>query len=191
MAALGLSCNRQNLQYSFWHVGSSSLTRELTWARALRAQCLSHQTTREVPFFYLWNEDSRKCPLTPHSLIITSQKRKGLGFPRGSVVKNSQETLVQSLIQKEPTCPGATKLVHHNHWACGLEPRSRNCWARALQQEKALQWEALALQLRVAPQLPTTTEKPAQQWRPSTAKINNFSFSLMGRGLTLCVWGVM
>ena len=98
-----------------------------------------------------------------------------------------QETLVQSLIQKEPTCLGATKLVHHNHWACALEPRSRNCWAHALQQEKPLPWEALALQLRVAPQLPATTEKPAQQWRPSTAKINNFSFFLKGKGHIVCL----
>ena len=35
-----------------------------------------------------------------------------------------QETLVQSLIQEDPTCHGATKSMHHNHQACALESRS-------------------------------------------------------------------
>ena len=32
LAALGLSCDTQDLQFSLWHVGSSSLTRDWTWA---------------------------------------------------------------------------------------------------------------------------------------------------------------
>ena len=57
------------------------------------------------------------------------------------------ETLVQALIQEDPTCHGATKPVGHKSWACALEPRSHNYWAHvpyslALQQEKLLQWEA-------------------------------------------------
>ena len=69
-----------------------------------------------------------------------------------------------------------TKLVHHNYWACSLEPRSRNYWAHmlqlskpacrracALQQEKSLQWDACSLQLEKA---------YSQQWRPST--VNKF-----------------
>ena len=66
-----------------------------------------------------------------------------------------QETWVGFLIQEDPTCLGATKLVGHNYWACALEPRSCNYWAHsqqllkpkcpgvlAWQQEKPLQWEA-------------------------------------------------
>ena len=35
--------------FYLWHVGSSSLTKNWTWASALRAHDLSHWTTREVP----------------------------------------------------------------------------------------------------------------------------------------------
>ena len=44
-----------------------------------------------------------------------------------------------------------TKPVHYNYWACALEPGSYSCWARvlcgarALQQEKPLQWDARAV----------------------------------------------
>ena len=33
-----------------------------------------------------------------------------------------QGTQVQSLVQEDPTCCRATKLVHHNYWACTLDP---------------------------------------------------------------------
>ena len=33
---------------------------------------------------------------------------------------------VQSLFLEDPTCQGATKLVHHNYWASILEPVSHN-----------------------------------------------------------------
>ena len=65
-------------------------------------------------------------------------------------------TQVRSLVQGDPTCHGATKPVHHNYWACALELRAatteaREPRARAPQQEKPPQWEARALQQRVAP----------------------------------------
>ena len=67
-----------------------------------------------------------------------------------------QGTRVQSVVREDPTCHGATKPVRHNYWACALEPVSHSYWvheprARALQQEKPLQWEARAPQQRVAP----------------------------------------
>ena len=46
----------------------------------------------------------------------------------------------------------------------------------ALQQEKPLQWEALAPQLESSPHSPQVEKVRAQQWKPSTAKnkkINN------------------
>ena len=43
-----------------------------------------------------------------------------------------QETQVWSLVWEDPTC-GATKPVHHDYWACALEPGSCNCWAHGLQ----------------------------------------------------------
>jgi len=36
---------------------------------------------------------------------------------------------VQSLIWEYPMCHGATKTLHHNYWACALEPRSRTAEA--------------------------------------------------------------
>ena len=36
---------------------------------------------------------------------------------------------VWSLIQDDPTCPGAAKPGHHNCWTCSLEPRNHNYWA--------------------------------------------------------------
>ena len=74
-----------------------------------------------------------------------------------------QGTWVQALVWEDPTCRGPTKPGNHNYWACGLEPASHNYWAhvpqllslrsraRAPEEEKALQWEARALQWRVAP----------------------------------------
>ena len=87
-----------------------------------------------------------------------------------------QGTRVRALVQEDPTCCGASKPVCHNYWACALEPVSHNYWActpqllkparsraRVLQllrpvrlepmlcNEKPPQWEAHALQRRVAP----------------------------------------
>ena len=80
-------------------------------------------------------------------------------------------TRVRALVWEDPTCRAATKLMHHNYWACALEPVSHNYWARtpqllslraatteahaprarAPQQEEPLQGEARAPQRRVAP----------------------------------------
>ena len=75
-----------------------------------------------------------------------------------------QGTRVRALVREDPTCHGATKPVRHNYWACALEPASHNYWsprattteacvprAHAPQREKPPQWEAHALQGRVAP----------------------------------------
>ena len=73
-----------------------------------------------------------------------------------------QGTRVRSLVQEDPTCRGATKPVHHNYWACALEPACRNYWALMLQllkpthlepvfHKRSHQWEAGTLQRRVAP----------------------------------------
>ena len=70
-----------------------------------------------------------------------------------------QKTWVQSLILEDSTCIGATKPVHHNSWACGLEPWvtiTEACAPRvhALQQEKPPQWAACAPQLESSPSSP-------------------------------------
>ena len=73
--------------------------------------------------------------------------------------------------------------MHHNYWACALEPRSCNYWthmpqllnpthtrAHALQQEKPLQWEARPRQPESSSCSPQQKKKPVKQWRPSTVK---------------------
>ena len=39
-----------------------------------------------------------------------------------------QGTWVWALVWEDPTCCGATKPMHHNYWACALEPASQNYW---------------------------------------------------------------
>ena len=78
-------------------------------------------------------------------------------------------TQFQSLIWEDPSCRRAKKCVHHNCWACTLEPGNHNYWAHlsqlpkpahsracAPQQEKPLQWEAHTMQLENSSQSPQT-----------------------------------
>ena len=45
----------------------------------------------------------------------------------------TQGTRVRALVQEDTMCRGATKPVHHNYWACTLEPASHNYWGRVPQ----------------------------------------------------------
>ena len=94
-----------------------------------------------------------------------------------------QETQVWAVVWEDPTCRGAAGPMHHNYWACTLEPASHNYWApvpqllsprattteartpraRASQQEKPPQ-------RRVAPRLLQLEKAHAQQRRPNAAK---------------------
>ena len=40
-----------------------------------------------------------------------------------------QGTRVWALVWEDPTSRGATKPMHHNYWACTLEPTSHNYWS--------------------------------------------------------------
>ena len=94
-------------------------------------------------------------------------------FPGGPVVKKpscnaGDASSIPGQGNQDPTFHGATKPVRHNYWACTLEPASHNYWARVPQllkptrlesmlrnkrshhHEKSPQWEASALQWRVA-----------------------------------------
>ena len=103
-----------------------------------------------------------------NTIILSSLRKINKGdFPGGAVVKNLPANTGDMGSIPGPGrshMPGATKLVCHNYWACALEPTSHNYWAHvpqllteagaprahALQQEKPPQWEARALQGRVA-----------------------------------------
>ena len=77
-----------------------------------------------------------------------------------------QETLIQSLVLEDSTYLRATKTLHHNYWACTVEPVSQN--KRSHHNKK--QWEAHTLQLESSPHLLQLKKAYRQQWRPSTAK---------------------
>ena len=38
----------------------------------------------------------------------------------------AQGTQVRDLVREDPTCRGAAGPVHHNYWACALEPVGHN-----------------------------------------------------------------
>ena len=54
-----------------------------------------------------------------------------------------QGTQVQSLDREDPTCCGATKPMHHKHWAWALEPVRHNYWAHVLQLLKPMRGEPM------------------------------------------------
>ena len=61
-----------------------------------------------------------------------AERRESMDFPGGPVVKDlpaNAGTQVRFLVPKDPTCCGATKPGHHNHWACALELVCHNCSA--------------------------------------------------------------
>ena len=62
---------------------------------------------------------------TVTSMKITSL-RTSLVVQCMAIYLPMQGTPVKSLVQEDPTCCRATKLVHHNYWAHALEPVSCN-----------------------------------------------------------------
>ena len=90
---------------------------------------------------------------TDHSSVSATQlpRERGqtsLGIQGLRACLPMQGTWIQSLIQEEPTCHGATKPMRHNYWA------------RDPQQEKPRQWEVCTQQLESSPQLPATRDSP-------------------------------
>ena len=59
-----------------------------------------------------------------------------------------QGTRVRALVREDPTCCGAAKPVHHNYWACALEPVSHNYRARMPQLLKPTRLEPVLLNKR-------------------------------------------
>ena len=79
--------------------------------------------------------DSLPSALPPPSQDLYLCKMSGRGLPWQSRSWESgclptQETQVQSLVQDDSLCHGATRLVCHNYGARALEPASHNYWAR-------------------------------------------------------------
>jgi len=92
-----------------------------------------------------------------------------------------QESRVQSLIRKDPTCHRATKPMPHSYGVCALEPRGpqllkptcpRVC---APQQEKPQQQGAHKLQLETRPHSPQLEKSPRGNEDPAQPKINSLT----------------
>ena len=62
-----------------------------------------------------------------------------------------EETWVLFLIWEDATCCGTAEPMHHNYWACALEPRSCNYWAYLPQLLKPVHPRACTSHQRVAP----------------------------------------
>ena len=104
-------------------------------------------------------------------------------FLGGEVVENLPANAgdTGSIPGPDPTCREAAKPMHHNNWACALEPTSHNYWAHVTQLLKPTSLEPVATRKATTIRSPCTAsksssgsqqlEKPhAQQWRPNAAK---------------------
>ena len=87
----------------------------------------------------------------------------------------------------DPIFHGAAQLVHHNYWACALEPRSHKHWAhmqktlkswhsrvRAPQQEKPPWWATLSLQLESSSYSPQLEKSQLSNEDPAQPKLNKW-----------------
>ena len=93
-------------------------------------------------------------------------------FPGGTVVENPpamQGTWVRSLVKEAPTCRRATKPVHHNYWACALEPARLNYWAHKPQLLKPTCSRAHVPQLP-SPRAATTKARAPRAGAPQQEK---------------------
>ena len=105
-----------------------------------------------------------------------------------------QGTWVRALVPEDPTCCGATKPMCHNYWACAWEPQllspraatTEACSprARAPQQEKPPQWEALHTTTKSRPCSPQLEKARVQQRRPNTAKNKIYKINLYKKKLS-------
>ena len=77
----------------------------------------------------------------------------------------TQGTRVRALVREDPTCLRATKSVHHNYWACTLEPTSHNYWAHVPQLLKPTRLEPVLRNKRSH-----HNEKPAHHNRVAPAR---------------------
>ena len=96
-----------------------------------------------------------------------------------------QRTQIESLVWEDPTCCRATKSMHHNYWACTLEPASHNYWAHMpqllkptclepmLHKREATAMRSLHTATKSSPRSPQLKKACTQQRRHNTAKNKN------------------
>ena len=85
------------------------------------------------------------------------------GFPGGPVDKNlpcTKRDISSTLARKDSTCREPTKPVHHNYWACILEPRATACEPKC-----CICWSLCAKNLSSFTEEGTTTRSPSTTMR--------------------------
>ena len=102
-------------------------------------ECYSAMTRNEPRWLHATTWMNLKCILTQKVIHGSSLVAQWL-----RIRLPMQGTWVRALVWEDPTCPGATRPVSHNCWACASG-------ARAPQQERPRWWEARAPRWRVAP----------------------------------------
>ena len=156
------------------------LSMQEVWAQSLAKELRFHRPHRQNT--QTWNRNSivtnskKDCKNGPHQEkkktrtikwwengFGTSKGRKAIhmemkkclvGFPRGSLVKNLPANGFNPWSRKIPHAT-QQRLVHHNYWACAMEPRNCSYWSPHTiePEEKPLQWEVWASQLGSSPTL--------------------------------------
>ena len=81
-----------------------------------------------------------------------------------------QGTRVRSLVPEGPTCCGATKPVHHNCWACALQPVSHSYWSPCSATREATAMSSPCTATKSSPCSLQLEKACTQQQRPNAAK---------------------
>ena len=85
-----------------------------------------------------------------------------------------QGTRVRALVWEDPTCRGETKPVHHNYWACALEPACHKYWSPHAYSPCSVAREATTTRsprtaTKSSSRSPQLEKARAQQRRPNAA----------------------
>ena len=156
-----VTCSVSSVANKSWNTLHCIISRmkEINHVKHL-AQCQAHSkhsiTFSSILFSLIYVYHRSYKNITKCMQDITWQKQASQGPPCRECRFEPWSGKISHAAEQLSLCATTTEPASHNYWACTLEPMSRNYWAhvpraRTPQQEKPPQWEAHALQRRVAP----------------------------------------